>query len=505
MLVTRKQRKSLILVHPPQQGLLEGFSAGLIALANFIQRRAEDVEVTLLDLGTAGPEAATTAVRDALRRASEPVFVGISATTASYFEALRTARLFKSLAPHAVVVLGGHHASSQDDVILERHHGAIDVVVRGEGEYALLGLVQRFPEFAAVPGISFWRDGAVERNSPAPLLDPMELDGLGVTFRGGGIRSAPGKFDHITYVSARGCPLACHFCAVASEAVRSKSVPAVIADLRHLVGDLDFTSIAIEDNFFAQNAARTIALCGAIGGLQRELSSSFRWDCQTRVESMVNADVVRAMERAGCEAVYLGVEALTEEHLAYLGKTRNPSRYLKLLADDVVPKLVRSDIDCYINLQLGIPGERPEHLDATLRRLARLGAIALRSRKTITVFPQLHVLYPGTHHFATAVNANRFGPNTSRVFEPFTEWEAAQEPVRTWLGEHFAHGTGGIPEGILAPEPLRRGEFRVEPDAVLRVANALTAIERVPGISVFHYGAFLASVGTADARSALAG
>lgn len=482
-------RRTLILVHPPQLGLLEGFSSGLVVLANFVSSVLPEVDVHLLDLGLVREDELESRICECIDGATGKLFVGVTTTTASYQSALRVAQAFRVLAPGSVIVMGGHHASAQDDVVL-RHHSFVDFVIKGEGELALTELLRRYPVIDAVPGLSFRRGLEIERNLPAPLLEQNSLDQIGVTFRGWGLRSAPGKFDHTTYVSARGCPLKCSFCAVANERIRYKSIDAVIQDLRVLVQELGFESIAIEDNFFAHSSKRSIELCEAIAELQQDLP--FRWDCQTRVESCQREDVMEAMERAGCEAVYIGVESFDPEHLLYLNKTRRPGDYLKMLRDKVVPWLLQSPIDCYINLQLGLPGEAEHHRENTLRLLSQLGQQAERHEKLITVFPQLHVVYPGTAHFHQALIEGRYGPDGESVFERFTDWEAHRQPILRWLGEHFAHGTGGIPEGILNADQLRKGRFEECTDAILEVLNYLSAMAATPGIRVFQYGQYLA-------------
>lgn len=483
-------RRNLVLVHPPQRGLLEGFSSGLVALANHVTASLPSIKVRLLDLGLADESSLKGQIQDVVSIARDPLFVGITTTTASYQSALLVAEIFKRLNPRCIVILGGHHASAQDDVILG-HHTCVDCVVRGEGEVALVELLKQYPALDDVPNLSYRLGLAAKRNDQeATRLSTEELDKIPPTYQGWGLQSAPGKFDHTTYVSARGCPLHCAFCAVSNAVIRAKSVPAVIDDLRLLVGQMGYSRIAIEDNFFAHNPKRTIELCRAIEDLQREYP--FRWDCQTRVESCQHDEVMEAMERAGCEAVYLGVESLEPEHLLYLNKTRQPGTYLNLLRRKVVPWLLSSTIRCYINLQLGIPGETEYHRTNSVRFLAALGQQAQLSATLITVFPMMHVVYPGTAHFHQAVTEGRYGPDGTSVFERFTHWEARQQPVLRWLGEHFAHGTGGIPEGILHADQLRRGDFQVDPSAVLDVINYLNAMAQLPGIEIFQYGRHLA-------------
>jgi hypothetical protein len=490
--MVRKQKLegqgTLFLVHPPQAGLLEGFSSGLVALGNYVTKCLSRCRVTLLDLGGVPLQMVNSAVAEAVRNASEPLFVGITATTATYQAALQVAQAFKSAAPAAVVVLGGHHCSAQDEIILTMHH-FVDCVVRGEGELALVDLVQNYPNFEGVAGLSFRQGSQIRRNQQGRLLDQQALDELAPSFQGWGIKSAPGKFGHTTYVSARGCPLGCAFCSVANQRVRAKSVDAVVRDLKQLVQIMGFRNIAIEDNFFAQSAKRTIGLCKAIGHLQHE--SRFRWDCQTRVESCQRQEVMEAIEQAGCEAVYLGVESFDPEQLLYLKKTPSPGIYLDLLINKVVPWLMASRVNCFINVQLGLPGEAEHHRQQTLTQLRCLGRLACDVGREISIFPQLHVVYPGTRHFLDALNERRFGTDGGSIFERFTRWETGQQPVLHWLGEHFAHGTGGIPEGILETIALRNGKFVVDSFAVLQIVNYLHAMEQIPGIKVFKYGKFI--------------
>lgn len=485
----RSVPRSLALIHPQQQGLLEGFSCGLVALANFIAARDPTVHVRLLDYGLSSESELEQNVHEYVSGVHGQLFVGVTTTTASYQAALRVARLFKALRPDSVLVFGGHHASAQASVVLSSH-AEVDFVIRGEGEIALAALLRQYPEFRPIPNLVYREGTGTRENSPAPFLGQGDLDSLSPTFRGWGLRSAPGKFDHVTYVSARGCPLKCAFCAVANEVIRAKSVAAVIADVRILVSEHGYHRIALEDNFFAHSPRRTLELCAALEQLQRTLQ--FSWDCQTRVESMRRHDVLDAMERAGCEAVYLGVESLNVEQLLDLGKTPSPGPYLQMLEEEVVPQLLASRLDCYINLQLGLRGEEQHHRDQTLAVLRRLGELADNRHKTITVFPQLAVLYPGTAHHAQAIAEKRFGEGSDGIFERFTEWEIRQQPIWRFLGEHFAHGTGGIPEGILMPDELRRGEFHIDGQAVARVATFLREMARLPGVDVFQYGRYLA-------------
>lgn len=480
---------TLTLVIPPQLGLLEGFSSGLISLANYAKAEMPLLIVNLLDLSITPQEKAVQDIHTASEASGDPLFVGITTTTATYQSALYVARLFKKVRPDCIVVLGGHHASPEALTVL-RWHAEVDFIIRGEGEVALVALLKRFPQVSDVPNLVY-RDGEIIRENPlAPQLSQVDLDRILPEYEGEGLRSAPGKFGHVTYVSARGCPLKCAFCSVANESIRAKSIAAVIRDLTYLVEVKRFTNVAIEDNFFAHSPRRTIELCRAIKDLRSRLE--FKWDCQTRVESLRSPEIIRAMSEAGCEAVYLGVEAFHPEHLIYLRKTANPGSYLHMLEKIVVPQVINSGMKCYLNLQAGFPEESKSHRDDALLNLERLGSIARRLTSSITIFPQLHVVYPGTSHWRELLG-HVLGVD---AFEVFTAWEADSRPILTWLGKRFAHGTGGIPMGLMERRdgPLRaeRQDFEIDPVAVMALENYIDDIASMPGIEVFRYGGHLA-------------
>lgn len=479
----------LLLIVPPQSCVLDGFRTALIALAAYVRRKLPAIEVAILDLSVTHPDAIAPELRARLGNGSVRTLVGISTVTADYQAALGVAQMIKEIDISTVVVFGGHHASADARTILRAHPQKVDFVIVGEGEIPLASLLSEYPQKERVPGLAFLSrsTGEVQTNEAAPFLGEAELDQIPVSLPGISIASQPGKFEHATYVSARGCPLKCAFCAVASQVIRHKSIAQVIKDIRELV-QLGHRRIAFEDNFFANKKTRTHALCRELIGLRRE-GLDFVWDCQTRVESLLDPETIALMEAAGCEAIYLGAESLVGEDLGFLEKVKNTNRYLTQLTDVVVPALLDSKIRCYINLQFGLPQTKASTIAETMAVMTRLGELAAGRGKEIEVFPQLFVVYPGTKHFDYFRQSRVF--RDEDVFEGFTKWEADQKPVLRWLGETFAHGTGGIPLGIMDRGLLARGEFVVDYRAVEAVTTLINRIDGLDGVKVFRYGQYL--------------
>lgn len=482
-----KPTKFLLLVMPPQEGLLNGFAAGLISLANYIRDHQSEVSVEIADYSYLSTEEAEAALTGRLRCVvDQTVFVGITSTTASYRSALKIAEYAKDVSSSVITIMGGHHVSADAETVLRAHSGWVDIVVIGEGERTLNEVIRTYPLVESVQGLAVLRGGIFLKTEPARPLEQAELDSLSVFYGDKGVIGTPGKLGHVTYVSARGCPLKCGFCAVGNERIRAKSVQRVRGDIEHLI-QLGYKRISIEDNFFAHSPRRTREICDELAVLKRAYPD-FSWDCQTRVEAVARPNTIELLNAAGCEATFIGVETVVHAQLYYLNKAHDPHKYLKTLREWVVPNLMKTTIGCYINLQFGLPRETAQDAEVTIEYLESLGQIAVAANKKVTVFPQLHVVYPGTPHFRQGVQEGAFPGD---VFESFTEWEASEKPIRFWLGEHFAHGTGGLPVGIMQADRLRKRQYFVEPGAVARISTVLRKISRIPGIEVFQYGAEL--------------
>jgi anaerobic magnesium-protoporphyrin IX monomethyl ester cyclase len=477
--------KQLHLFIPPQRYVLEGISSGIISIASYVRQKASDVIVRIHDLSHATDYELDSYFKDNFPL-SERFFAGITTTTATYQSSLRLARKIKEISRDTIVVFGGHHIMGQNTIILE-HHPEVDIVVKGEGEKTMLNLLQQHPNLHNVPGITF-RDNGTIKSTPIPtFLSQEELDNINVSIDELSILSPLGKFDYVTYVSARGCTLKCSFCAVSNEKVRSKSIKAVIRHLKYLVLMKGFKRIAIDDNFFAQSYKRTSELCNAIiEAKKNEPTFDFTWNCQTRVESLAKTELASMMRSAGCEAVYLGIENFDPYLLTYLGKTRNPSKYIEQ-TEKVVKSLLEQGIKCYINLQIGLPEEDELKKKNNILGLKRLSAIAKQKKGELVIFPMLGVVYPGTALFYDLVKRGI----SPLIFEQYTLWEESHKEMQQFLSCHFAHGTGGLPIGMLNNNKLKDNKFSIIEDRIFWIINYLDDLNKIPNAEVFDYSKYV--------------
>ncbi len=141
----------------------------------------------------------------------KPDIIGFSCISGMHLDALKVANVIKSKFPLLPIIMGGPHPTFFPDVIEEP---AIDMICRGEGEYAIIDLLNALENRRGVQaeGIcNLWVkiDGKIIKNPQRPLIDPLDdlpmIDWscyLGTEV----VHSSPVAFP------IRGCPYSCTYC-----------------------------------------------------------------------------------------------------------------------------------------------------------------------------------------------------------------------------------------------------------------------------------------------------
>lgn len=437
----------LYLIAPRKDGLLEGNPSSLLQLGIWVTRNSDfSVEI----------------ISDPNQIVETDVLVGISVTTSTYQTGLAIARTLKQNSPAIKTILGGYHTKGQSQFIAQ--HPEIDFIVEGQGE---TGLVQLLKE---------QKDKIV---FGAPLTSE-ELDSVSIAdlfkFNPNYFQTLR-QFGRMNYLSTRGCPYACSFCA-SSGKLSTKSTETVVNDLETLA-KMKFNQISIQDNYFGYSPQRIRAICNQI--LERRINLD--WDCQTRVESLQDESLLRLMSKAGCSAAYLGTENFHSEVLKRMNKTKTPEDYLSMTST-AVKNLLVAGIKPYLNLQVGLSYETAEIRQTNLDTLRALGRIAQEHQTVIEIFPHLNVVYPGTPDFYALVNSGV----PEDIFETFTDWEEENgQAIKDLLRRnHFIHGAGGIPLGILNFEKLKERKLELVESRVKVVGDYMDQIRTIAGIKIYQ-------------------
>ena len=285
-------------------------------------------------------------------RRRKPDLVGITATSVLMPNAWEVARRVKKVSPSIPVICGGAHAIYEPEWTLR--DPAIDVAITGEGEDAILEIIDAMPgSLGDVPGIA-WRDGdEVVRTGSRTYRD--DLDELPFPLRND--RHMRG-YTLYEVVGKRGCPFRCAFCGASADhrKVRFRSPENVIAEIEELFGRYGPRKLYFNDDVFTINKKWTWAFCDLL--LDRNLD--LEWECQTRVD-LVDEPLLRAMKAAGCASVVYGIDAGNQRGFDRLHKQITVPQ-----AQRAVDQAKRAGMAVWTNFIMGYPWETRRDLQDTI-------------------------------------------------------------------------------------------------------------------------------------------
>jgi radical SAM superfamily enzyme YgiQ (UPF0313 family) len=276
--------------------------------------------VAIADLVLAQSAVQSTVSR--LVRELRPDLVGLSVMTFQRSTARRIISLVKSIHPDARIVVGGYDPSLAPEVWTHPDIG-VDFIVRGEGDLTFRDLVRALEARRPLDGIDglwFRTAGGMQRNPSRPVtqldcgeIKPPRRDGrvlTGYTYMGRPI-------DVIE--TSRGCTFDCSFCSIIEMRGRNfhrLPIDRVIADIRD-ARDRGARAIFIVDDNITIDVPRFEALCRAIveAGLD---DIHYLVQAMTASIAQHGETLAPLMRRAGFRYVFLGIENILEDDLAFL-------------------------------------------------------------------------------------------------------------------------------------------------------------------------------------------
>jgi anaerobic magnesium-protoporphyrin IX monomethyl ester cyclase len=265
-----------------------------------------------------------------LMRELDPEVVGLSVMTFQRRTALEIVRLIRSIKPSARIVAGGYDPSLAPDAY-EHPAAGIAFLVRGEGDMTFRDLLRELdqPTGASIPGLSV-HDGQRFRHGAARHIHRLEDGTIALPKR------AARVLDGYTFLgrpidvveTSRGCTYDCSFCSIIEMRGRNFhtfSFDRVLADIADARARGARAIFIVDDNI-TLNVARFEALCRAIvdAGL-----NDIHYIVQAMTSSIANhgAALAPLMRAAGFRYVFLGIENVIEEDLAFLkASAKNASR-----------------------------------------------------------------------------------------------------------------------------------------------------------------------------------
>ncbi|MBN1759673.1 MAG: glycosyltransferase [Chitinispirillaceae bacterium] len=277
------------------------------------------------------------------------------------------------------ILVGGPHTTVAAGTIPD----FVDYVVQGEGEKAILDIVEdRVTERI----VQYERTTDLD-TLPMPAWDvftAMPYNWESSFFEGTPV---------FTMNTSRGCPFRCTFCSVCSiwgKQYTAFSAERVVDDIEYLMKTYNAKGIYFREDNFTLNKKRLERFCSLI----RERNITIPWVCETRVNTL-SRDLVAMMAQSGARGFYFGVES-------------GSPRMLEFMEKDITVEQIRQafawchefGINTAASVVVGVPTEAPEDIDATRQLLAEI-------RPTVTWF-NVFVGIPTSKLYRYAVDNNLY-------------------------------------------------------------------------------------------------
>ncbi|HTM51002.1 MAG TPA: radical SAM protein [Bryobacteraceae bacterium] len=403
----------------------------------------------------------------ALEELSDALCLAVSLVTGPMIrETAQIARAAKALYPDLPVVLGGWHPSLLPDQTLAAE--CIDVVVRGQGEDALLEVVRRLEDrasLAGIPGVGYKEDGRLVFNPPRPLKS---------------IRDLPPKAYHLAdfnayertcgrrwamYISSLACPYNCGYCTNAGVYGRQWNAldpDQVVEETMDVVSRYRLQLLWIVDDNFLVDTERAF---GIAEGLVRK-NAKFDWSIQasTNLVDRFTVDELKVFKRAGLSQIAMGADSGSMRVL----KLMNKDGFQKIeTIYAAAAKLHAAGIRPSFNMIFAYPGETEKE-----------------QRESVRLIMDICRRYPGAEFWTNIFSPYPGAPVMERAFElgihvpkTFEEWSDffPRYQVLPWMN-------GKKHERLQTMREYMRMAFHRVPvsihrkDSFTRLAHALLAI-----------------------------
>lgn len=283
---------------------------GLLHIAAVLEQ--QDIEVMIYDRNKKNESSLFDLIKS-----YHPDMIGIGAMTVQAEDALLLSAEIKDNYPDVIVCLGGVHFTFKPEEGLIK--GNADIVVVGEGEYAMRDICLGIP-LDSIPGLVF-KDltGKIIRSPDRQFI--KELDDLPLPAYH--LVDVMSYDDHlitgekaISLLTGRGCPMACTFCAspdLWQRRIRLNSISYTIKHIQFLVARYGVTNIRIMDDTFTVSRRRVLEFCELVKPMGLNMT------CLTNVRNS-DYEMLKIMKDSGFSIVAYGVECANQRVLDTVSK-----------------------------------------------------------------------------------------------------------------------------------------------------------------------------------------
>lgn len=280
-----------------------------------------------------------------------PKIIGITCLTPFHSWILNFAKRAKELCD-ATIVVGGAHATALPETLLQS--GDIDVVVKGEGEKAMLNLADAIIRRGEKPHNIIWQEKEYIQDLdslPFPARHLLDL----------GRYSSPYIKEKLvtSILTSRGCPYNCTFCDyrfLMGNKFRRRSPENVIKEIEFCIKEYGIEHFSFRDSTFTFDSDWIAHFCDLIDASKLK----FTWDCNGRV-NLVTRFMLSNMKQIGCNLVSYGIESGNQQILDIVHKHTTLKQ-----AEDAVKLTKKVGIEVTGYFILGLPTDTKETIQQTV-------------------------------------------------------------------------------------------------------------------------------------------
>ena len=298
-------------------------------LATYIRDNTKNTEIEIID-----PIPQKLNVSEVISRTKNSEIVGITCYTERRFECFELAEKIKSVNPDCNLILGGPHATFLDLPIME-HYPFVDIIVRGEGENALLEIVEE-KELKKISSIT-WRNKNKIIQNPSKTLQ-HNIDDFYIDYS---LLPSPEKYvidyalpykyknlRHIYISATRGCPYACKFCGSSNlwkRIWRAPSPELLVKRMEDIIGTYNIEYFRFSDAFFTASEAWILKFLQILK--KEKLNTYFGIDSGINVSEKV----LKELSETGCLRITFGIESGSDKILKKINKPIRKENIIKTI------------------------------------------------------------------------------------------------------------------------------------------------------------------------------
>ncbi len=460
-----RMRTRVLFVEPPKDywflmGEYLPPPTGLLALAAYVERELDDVEVAVLDCQAEAKDWKGVESRIA---SYAPHIVAATGFTCNVFVCARVAETAKRVDPAIVTVMGGQHFSLLDSESLTSFP-EIDFIARGEGERTFVELIRALQgkgDLGRVDGLTFRKDDQVVRNPNRELIE--DLDSLPYPayhlveenlskyhFTG-----MAGRSRYLILEASRGCWHRCSFCTQWRHwngTWRTKSPRRIAEEMAHMRDDLGAGFIWLtDDNFeYRKRGEELVDQLRAKG-----FDDTFAWFFQSRSDEIVkNPETVSKLRKVGNNWQLIGVENSSSKTLEDFNKGET--------VDDAIRAVrILKENNIFSQAMLIIGSRKDDHAS-----IERLRAFANELDPHLAIFTVL-TPFPGTQVYEDALRNGwiedwNFGHyDMAHAIMPTESLsrEEVQRELYTCYKEYFGSPVRAL-QGIFSSNSIKKRTYR---------------------------------------------